>query len=136
MIDYIASLLDRMNGLQTALMLCACLAVWVIACAQRNEKNPFDYAQFFRDSTGKLSMGSQISFLCFFVMAWALLFATMNLLKSADDIEAMFYWYLLFGCLFSGAPLVSKFIDQLPTLLALWKGIPPPTPAKQPEIAP
>ena len=113
-------------ALTTAEARASTTAKMVFNRAQSNPDNKFDYAQFFRDSTGKLSMGSQISFLCFFVMAWSLLYATMNLLKSSADIDAMFQWYVYFGLIFAGTPMVSKLIDILPTLLALWKGVPPP----------
>jgi len=129
MFDTLIGLTDRISGLGVALILLVLLGLRVVQRAQQDPNNRFDYADFFRDASGKLSMGSMISFLCFFVMAWSLLYATMNLLKTPDDIEAMFYWYVFFGVVFAGTPQISKFIDILPQLMAIWKGVSPPQPA-------
>ena len=125
-LDTLANLVGRTNGLGVALILLVLLGLRVVQRAQQDPANPFDFGDFFRDATGKLSMGSLISFLCFFVMSWSLLYATMHLLKTPDDIDAMLKWYLFFGLVFAGTPQISKFIDILPTLMATWKGVPPP----------
>lgn len=120
------SIVNRMSGLELALVFFVLLGLWVVRRAQQDPANPFDFGDFFRDANKKLSMGSLISFLCFFVMSWSLLYATMHLLKTPDDIDAMLKWYLFFGLVFAGTPQISKLIDSLPTLVALWKGVPPP----------
>lgn len=120
------SIVNRMSGLELALVFFVLLGLWVVQRAQRDPDNRFDFGEFFRDATGKLSMGSLISFLCFFVMSWSLLYATMHLLKTPDDIDAMLKWYLFFGLVFAGTPQLSKFIDILPQLMSIWKGVPPP----------
>lgn len=130
--ETLTSLADRASGLGVALILLVLLGLRAVQRAQQDSGNNFDYADFFRDATGKLSMGSQITFLSFLVMAWALLYATMNLLKTPDDIDAMLKWYLFFGMVFAGTPQISKFIDILPTLLSIWKGV--PQPAKQETV--
>jgi pheromone shutdown protein TraB len=123
---FIDELIGKLSGFELMLLIVLAGYALMIRVAQKNKVNPFDYAEFFRNDAGKLSMGAKIGFMCFIVASWALLYATMNVIKNHDDIDALFKWYAMFIGVFSGTQVIIVFLNMLPILLALWKGVTPP----------
>jgi len=109
-----------------ALVLMGMSLLLLLICWRLQRRKDFDFAQMFKDESGKTSSSRFFSFVCLNISSWAIMYI---LVSNKGKIET---WILLgYIGIWSGAKVVEKAIDAW----ALTKGampLQPVTPAPTP----
>jgi len=96
--------LDLPALLLVAVMGLMCYVLW---CIQRNPDNNFDFADMFRDESGKPSAARVMVLICGGVSSWLLMYMVIH--SDESRIDPMFFGLYLGA--WSGTALASKWMD-------------------------
>jgi hypothetical protein len=87
------------------------ITIYVLFAAQR--RGDFDWGQALKDDNGKVSALRLAIFAAIAVSSWLLIFVSMNVIKSGQDLEQLYPFYATYLAIWSGAKVAEKALDAI-----------------------
>lgn len=88
--------------------------LWMAWHILRRAERPDNYwSGVFSDDAGKRSALRVATLVALAVTSAALMYLVVNSTKNVADMDALWKWWTVYVCAWSGAPVVSKALDYL-----------------------
>jgi len=116
MTAFLADFLEKLDFPAAVLVFMLLGMALAMLAAQRNPN--FDWADGFKDETGKVSWGRAAVAGAFCISSWCLIYALMNAIKTTFDadgivkaLNALFPWFIAYMLVWAGTKSVDKLVD-------------------------